>query len=191
MPVLPLETFIFPDDLLAGNGPENSETGSVWWALHTHPRAEKSLARRLLKRNVSFFLPLYHRQHRTPSGRMVAAFVPLFPGYLFLQGDAHDRLHALETNLIVRALPVVDQQQLHHDLQDIYQLIRSGSGVAPEERLQPGTPVEITSGPLTGMQGKILRRGKHLRFFVEVRLLQQGVSVEIESWMFRPLASLN
>jgi hypothetical protein len=36
------------------------------------------------------------------------------------------------------------------------------------------------------MAGKILRRGKQLRFVVEVQLLQQGVSVELESWMIQP-----
>ena len=46
--------------------------------------------------------------------------------------------------------------------------------------------IEITAGPLTGLEGKILRRGKQLKFFVEVQFLQRGVSVEIESWMFEP-----
>ena len=38
-----------------------------------------------------------------------------------------------------------------------------------------------------GLEGKILHRGKKLHFFIEVQLLQQGVSVEIESWMFQPV----
>jgi len=33
----------------------------------------------------------------------------------------------------------------------------------------------------------VLRRGKLLKFLVEVHLLQQGIEAEIESWMFRPL----
>jgi hypothetical protein len=49
--------------------------------------------------------------------------------------------------------------------------------------------VEVTAGPLAGMEGKVLRQGNRLRFLIEVRLLQQGVSVEIESWMFLPLRS--
>jgi hypothetical protein len=48
--------------------------------------------------------------------------------------------------------------------------------------------VEIVAGPLAGLEGRLLRRGKGLRFTVEVRMLKQGVSVEVERWMFRPLA---
>ena len=69
------------------------------------------------------------------------------------------------------------------DLQRVHRLIATDAPLTPEDRLQPGDLVQIISGPLTGLEGKIMRRGKRLCFIVEVRLLQQGVSVEIESWM--------
>ena len=65
MPLLPLEPFVFPDDLLAG--PPGEDPGR-WWVLHTKPRAEKSLARRFVDRGTSFFLPLHEKQLRR-SGR--------------------------------------------------------------------------------------------------------------------------
>jgi hypothetical protein len=46
--------------------------------------------------------------------------------------------------------------------------------------------VEITSGALAGLEGKVLRQGKGWKFFVEVKLLQCGVSVEIDASMIRP-----
>ena len=184
MPLLQREPFIFPENLLQGKGAQAGP--GTWWVLHTKPRAEKSLARRLLPRHIAFFLPVYHRQWRT-GGRLRSSYLPLFPGYLFLFGEPEARLYSLETNLVVRPLEVKDQVQLHDDLRRVYQLVMSGSPLAPEDRLVPGSLVEILSGPLAGLEGKILRQGKHLKFFIEVRFLQQGVSVEIESWMFRPL----
>jgi transcription antitermination factor NusG len=89
--------------------------------------------------------------------------------------------------MVVNVLPVTDQQGLFTDLNRVHQLMESGSALTPEQHLAPGTIVEITSGPLAGLEGKILHRGKKLHFFIEVQLLQQGVSVEIESWMFQPL----
>jgi transcription antitermination factor NusG len=62
----------------------------------------------------------------------------------------------------------------------------SGEPLTPEDRLQAGDWVVITSGPLEGLQGKVIRRGKHLRFFVEVEFLQRGASVEIDASMIRP-----
>jgi transcriptional antiterminator RfaH len=183
VPLLELEPYVCPANLLTDKA---VEAPGVWWALHTRPRAEKSLARRLLARNIAFFLPLYHREWRS-GGRLRSSYLPLFPGYLFLHGDRQARLRTLETNLVVRVLEVEDQIRLHRDLRHVHQLVVSGAALSPEDRLRPGTRVEIVSGPLAGMEGKILRRGKQMKFFVEVEFLQQGVSIALASWMFRPL----
>ena len=50
-----------------------------------------------------------------------------------------------------------------------------------------GQPVEIIGGPLRGMQGKILRRGKEWTFFDEVDFLQRGASVEIDFEVCKPI----
>jgi transcriptional antiterminator RfaH len=185
MPILPLEPFVFPEHLFenleaVGQGEER------WWVLHTRPRAEKALARGLLKRNQPFFLPLYKRQWRS-HGRLFNAHLPLFPGYIFLHGDSHARLLALETNQVARVIHVENQGQLQKDLIQIQRLMNSGVSLVPEDCLQPGMQVEIISGPLAGMEGRILRRNNSSRFFVEVHFLQQGVSVDIEGWMIKPL----
>ena len=77
---------------------------------------------------------------------------------------------------------------MRRDLERVYSLMATGAPLAPEERLAPGSLVEITSGPLVGLTGKVLRRGKQLKLIVEVQFLQRGVSVEIESWMIQPLS---
>jgi transcriptional antiterminator RfaH len=185
MPLLPLEPFVLPEDLLLHPAPP-LDSPRRWWVLHTKPRAEKSLARRLFSKHVPFFLPLYHHQWRS-RGRLRSSYLPLFPGYLFLHGDLQDRLHTLATNLVARAIPVEDQRQLYADLVRVHQLVVTGAPLTAEARLEPGSPVEIIDGPFTGIHGKVLRRGNQLKLFVEVQFLQRGVSVEIENWMVRPL----
>ena len=187
MPLLPLEPVVFPDDLL-GSLPADGTAAARWWVLHTRPRAEKSLARRCLRRRLPFFLPLHQKQWRK-GGRLFSSHVPLFPGYFFLYGDGEARMHALETKLVANWLPVDDQERLHNDLCRVHHLITVGAPLTPEDRLMPGARVEITHGPFAGLEGVVLRRGKQLRIFVAVQFLQQGVSVEIETWMLRPLAS--
>lgn len=185
MPLLPLEPFVFPAALFA-EGAEAPDTPGRWWALHTRPRAEKGLARRFLRRELAFFLPLYKRQWRS-QGRLLCSHRPLFPGYIFLHGDDECRVAALETNLVARCIPVDDQGQLAADLARVYRLMVGGAPLTPEERLEPGDLVEVVAGPFAGLEGRFLRRGKQLKLLVEVQFLQQGVSVEIESWMVRPL----
>jgi transcriptional antiterminator RfaH len=184
MPLLPLEPFVAPPTLFADDLPETAGPGR-WWVLHTRPRAEKGLARQCLRRDLAFFLPLHKRQWRS-RGRLFCSHVPLFPGYLFLYGDGAGRLAALETNLVARCLPVEDQARLHADLARVHRLIVAEAPLTPEERLEPGDLVDIVAGPLAGLQGKVLRRGKQLKLLVEVQFLQRGVSAEIESWMLQP-----
>ena len=78
------------------------------------------------------------------------------------RGDEQVRLPALETNLVAHWLPVPDQRRLHLDLARVHRLILAEAALTPEDRLVPGTPVEIRHGPMTGLQGTVLRRGKSL-----------------------------
>jgi transcriptional antiterminator RfaH len=182
MPLLAEEPVVFPPNLFEGG---ETSADDRWWVLHTRPRAEKTLARQLFTRQISYFLPQYQRNWRY-RGRRLSSYLPVFSGYVFLFGDPDARVRAVETNLVANTLTVVDQDQLYQDLRRVHQLIASGLPLAPEARLLPGEPVEVVSGPFTGMEGKILQRNK-MRFVVEVRFLQQGVSVDMEGWMIRPL----
>ncbi|MGF1579348.1 MAG: transcription termination/antitermination NusG family protein [Gemmataceae bacterium] len=157
-----------------------------WWVLHTHPRAEKALARKFLQLGLSFFLPLYERVSRS-SKRPTKAKHPLFPGYIFLRGDQEARLSALKTNQIVSVLPVVDQNRLHSDLRQVYHLVCGREAVHPVANLEAGQPVRIIAGGFAGFEGMLVDTKNGLRFCVEVQFLKQGVSIEVERWMLHPL----
>src|SRR5262245_1990145 len=156
MPILPLEKMVFPDGCL--DTPDSEAARTDWWVLHTKPRTEKTLARKLLSNSVPFFLPVYSKRARQ-GNRTTTSYLPLFPSYLFIAGDDATRRVALETNYVVRTIPVVDRDRLVGDLSRIYKLMVSGVPMAPEDRLQPGQWVQITSGPLQGLEGKLIRRG--------------------------------
>ena len=184
MPLLPAEPCLFPPHLFT----EPSEPmGGLCWVLHTRPRAEKSVARALLAQQVPFFLPVYENSRRV-NGRLQTSHLPLFSGYLFLFAGDEGRTRALETNQIANCLPVSDTAVLYRELSAVHRAMTAGLPIGPEAHLVPGTPVAITRGPLSGLVGKVVRRGKKLNLVVEVNLLRQGVAVEIESWMVEATA---
>src|SRR5262249_45118896 len=113
MPLLPLEPFVFPSELLEKPCASVDEIHR-WWVLHSRPRAEQALPRKLLRHRTPFFLPLRKRQWRK-NGRSFSSHVPLFPGYIFLQTDPLRAFQTFETNLVAQILPVVDQVQLQAD----------------------------------------------------------------------------
>jgi transcriptional antiterminator RfaH len=183
MPILPLETSVFPDDLLALPDPAPG-VAAEWRVLHTRPRQEKSLARELVQKEIPFYLPLIAHQRRF-GVRVMTAQLPLFDGYLFLYSDRDAYHEALATRRVVRGLAVADQQRLWADLRQVFALISSGLQVTPEPCLLPGQLVEIASGPLAGFRGRIVRSASGRRFVVEVDFIRRGASVLCDAMTLR------
>lgn len=179
MPILAPEADIFPHDLLERDD-WTHEVDAQWWALYTRSRCEKELMRKLRSLEIPFYGPTVEKKGRTPGGRKLTSFVPLFPNYVFMFGNGSHRYSALATNCVSRDIAVVEGADLAGDLRQLRQMILSGIQVVPESRLEPGLRVRVRSGPLAGQEGTVLRRRGETRLLVGVRFLQQGASVLID-----------
>jgi transcription antitermination factor NusG len=189
MPILASEPNIYPVNLLDLDDfneflPKDSSV--AWWVLHTRARQEKSLARDLLHREIRFYLPTVRRRLLI-RGRAVHSHVPLFTGYLFVHCSNEDRVRALMTNRVAQVLPVQDSQQLYRDLLNIKRLIDSRAPLTVEARLQMGQQVRIRSGALHGLEGIVVKRKLATRLVILIKMLQQGVSLEIDDYLLEPI----
>lgn len=180
MPILPAEPDLYPIDLWE----EGSRPDSIdhWWCLHTKPRQEKALARDLKSLDIAYYLPQVVKTDRTPQGRKIRSVIPLFSNYLFLLGDDFDRIQASRNHRLANVLEVHDQRELGRDLRQIHQMLSSGLPVIPESVLPVGTKIRIRSGPLMGIEGIIMRRGKREQFVAVVQFLGRGATVDLEDW---------
>ena len=52
--------------------------------------------------------------------------------------------------------------------------------------LQEGMAVEVVRGPLEGVRGILVRKGKHHRLVIAVHLIQQAAAAEIDANDVRP-----
>ena len=188
MPILPTEPDMFPDDLW-DNVVGASPGSRLWFCLHTKPRQEKAMARDLRAGRIAFYLPLMVREHRTPAGRKIRSVAPLFGGYLFLFGDEAQRREALRGNRLVGVLDVVDQVALAQELRQIHRMLHSGLAIEADPSAPVGGRVQIASGPLTGLVGTVIRRGKRNHFVALISLLGLGATVALEDWQVRVLSS--
>jgi hypothetical protein len=174
MPILAPEPALFPDNLFDASPADVAERR--WSVIHTRPRQEKSLARHLYERNIAFYLPLHASRVRVRK-QIVYSYNPLFASYLFLFANPDDRMVALGTRRIAAALEVSDQAKLWNDLRQVHRLTGLGLAVTAEDRLAPGTPVQIREGPLMGLRGLIVKSLSGNRFIVTVDFIQRGASV--------------
>ena len=195
MPILAEEPSLFPPSLLAESDSLSERnmawetrpgsSASEWWLVHTKARQEKSLARDLLRLEISFYLPLVRKNHMI-RGRRVQSQLPLFAGYLFICGDASRRSETLATNRVAQIHRVADSQRLCQDLQQINRLIQSGVPLTVERKLAPGQRVRVRTGAFKGTVGTLVSRRGDTKLLVAVDFVGQGVSIEIDDFQLEP-----
>jgi transcription antitermination factor NusG len=184
MPILTPEPHLFPSGLF--DTAQSVSSDRAWWVLHTKPRQEKSLARQLHCASIPFFLPLIPRRSWIRN-RPVTSYLPLFTSYVFLFADPQERITALSTSRVVNSIQVADQVLLARDLAQVYRLIGCGASITVEDRLVAGAKVEIQSGPLIGLRGRIVNEASRKRFIVEVDFIQRGASVTLDASTLVPI----
>jgi transcription termination/antitermination protein NusG len=155
------------------------EISGLWHILHTRSRQEKALADDLTALGIPCYLPLV-RHVRFHGGRKAIVELPLFPGYLFLRGAAEDAYRADRTKRVAQILKVNDQDQIEWELRNLHLALAQDAPLAAYPALRKGVRVEVTGGPLRGLQGIVEERGNRDRIILQILMLGQAVSVEIE-----------
>jgi transcription antitermination factor NusG len=162
--------------------PEDQSISSfegTWWVAHTKSRNEKALAWQLVRKEVRYFLPMTWKVSRK-KGRTLRSLMPVFPGYLFFCGQEEDRLEVLKTNRTAQLLTVRNQLQLVKELLPIEKVLRAGQPVVPHEYLKVGQRCRVIAGPLMGTEGLIVQTPKKAKLILQVQMLGQAASVEID-----------
>ena len=151
-----------------------------WWLVHTKPRNEKALAEELARRNIDCFLPLAYVKRRY-GRRTIAVHIPLFPGYLFLNGGEDERYATLMTHRAVNVIDVANQTGLAAELRNIHRATTSGEPVDVYPGLHRGRRCRVVRGPFKGLEGVVLQRRDPCRVYIGVEILGQSVQVDIDA----------
>lgn len=152
----------------------------TWWVAHTKSRNEKALAWQMQRKDISYFLPM-HWKVAKKKGRTFRSLLPLFTGYVFFCGDEEARLEVLRTNRVAALITVHDQERLVADLTPIETLLLQGAPLQPHKYIKAGARCRVIAGPLMGMEGIVAQTARHTRLVLQVEMLGQATSVEVES----------
>ncbi len=160
-----------------------------WLAVYTSPRHEKSVSRHFEYRGIESFLPLYKVNRKWSDGSRVTVELPLFTGYLFVKIARTDRCRVLDVPGVVALVSGTGGEPAVISEVTIEALRRGvAEGVAePHPLLTVGQRVLICSGPLTGMEGVLIRNKNSLRVIVTVEQLMRSIAVEVPASMVSPV----
>lgn len=163
-------------------GKSTRDFAGLWWVAHTKSRNEKALAKDLIHKNISYFLPMSWKIRRQ-KGRTIRSLLPLFSGYLFFCGKENQRLEVLRTNRVANLLAVKDQQILLNELSQIEQALRTGAALTPHKYIKAGQYCRVIGGPLADLQGIVVKTRNTARLLLQIDMLGQATSVEIDTDM--------
>jgi transcription antitermination factor NusG len=159
----------------------NQTNGSArWYALRTKSRHEKLVRDRLESQGVEPLLPTITRLNQWKDRRKEVV-VPLFSGYCFARFAWPDRLAVQTTSGVVEIVGGGERPESIPDeeIEAIRQLMASTLRYDASPYLREGMMVEVTKGPLQGVRGLLVRKGKRHRLVIAVHLIQQAASVEM------------
>ena len=163
--------------------PPRSQTAiqtGLWYALRTRTRHEKMTARHLEGRGIRTFLPTVMKTRVWTDRTKEVSFV-LFPGYVFCQFERRDFPLIRATPGVLYVAPVAAQPMAipQTEIDNLRTAVERGVSLEPADRLDVGSPVEVIRGPLRGILGRLVEKGRHSRLVIAIDLLQQGVETEI------------
>jgi transcription antitermination factor NusG len=153
-----------------------------WYAVYTRARHEKKVACHLEGRDFECFLPLHESVHAWNDRSSVVA-VPLFSGYVFVRAELSERMRVLTVPGVVQLvgstrgpLPIPEQE-----IESIRACIQSRQPLNAHEYLTTGTAVMVKCGPMTGLQGILVRWAHGTRLVLSINLIRASVSVEVDA----------
>lgn len=159
-----------------------------WYALQVRTRWESSTSLLLSGKGYQTLLPTY-RVKKTWSGKPRELDTPLFPGYVFCEFDAHNRLPVLVTPGVIAVVGrgKIPEPVEEAEIAGIRAAMTSGYRVEPCPYLELGQKVRIESEPLQGLEGILVNfKGNH-RIVLSVTLLRRSVALEIDRSCVRPM----
>jgi len=164
------------------------EAASCWYALQTRPRHEKRVAQELRARAIEEFLPVHRRRNRWKNGVVADVELPLFPCYLFVRVPLRERLRLLQLPGVLgfavhSANPTALAEQDIDALRTLSMLCRA----EPHPFMKLGDKVRIVAGPLTGMEGIVVRRKNVLRVVLSLDFLVRSIAVEVSEFDIEPV----
>ena len=155
---------------------------SQWFAIHTRYQHEQQVNEHLGRKGFETFYPTCSRW-RQWSDRKKKASQALFPGYLFVTEIANRRLQVVETPGVCGIVSVagVPAPIPTTEIDAIRRAVTSRYPVEVHAYLNSGDHVQVVEGPLTGVNGILVRNEKSARLVLSVELLGRSVAVELDA----------
>jgi transcription antitermination factor NusG len=156
-----------------------------WYAVHTYPRHEKRVTKRIERHGVTTFLPMIRETHHW-SDRHKTVELPLFSCYLFVRLKATDekRIRVLQTDGVISLVgsqrtgtPIPDEE-----IEAVRTLLEREPPCSAYPFLKVGQRVRVRGGALDGLEGVFVSQNGYDSLVISVDAIQRSIAVRINGY---------
>jgi transcription antitermination factor NusG len=165
------------------------ETTSKWFAIFTKYKCEKYVVENLQLKGIDAYVPLLSvtRKYTRKTKHLK---IPLINSYAFVYITKRDYVRVLETQYVMGFLKQ-RKNLISIPAREIELLKRIVGELENVESVplsfEPGAPVEIIGGNLTGLQGKLIKKQGKNTFVVALETIGYQLEMVIDKNLLSPL----
>ena len=161
-----------------------------WFAVYTKFKSEKEVAKRLTRKGIECYVPVNQVVRQYTRKRKVID-LPLINCYAFVKITRDQYVQVLETEYVIKFIHFA-KNLISIPESEISLLRRICQQVTDIETeaipFYQGKPVEIVSGNLTGIKGKLISDlGKN--FLIELQYVGIGLRIEVDPKLLKPISA--
>ena len=153
-----------------------------WFAVWTRARAEKVVFDQLNRKRIEAFLPTMRRVSRWKDRKKEIDW-PLFPGYCFARFDPQTSLAVLSCVGVATIISFDGKPAPipSAEIEAIQRLVQGAFQFDPCPLIKEGDQVEVIHGPLTGVVGRLVRKGPNTQLVLSITMINRAVAVKFDA----------
>jgi transcriptional antiterminator NusG len=157
------------------------DTEPRWFAVYTRYKREKLVAQQLRDKGIEVYLPLQHFTRRY-TRKIKKVEIPLISCYVFARITKKEYVPVLETPDVVQFVRFAKNliSIPEREIEVMQRVVGERVDIEVEPgRFVAGQPVEIVSGNLTGLKGKLIDKANK-NFLIELENLSYTLRIYVD-----------
>lgn len=152
-----------------------------WFAVYVKVNTEKHIARSLVKKGVECFVPTVEviKRYKTKVRRTEK---PLISCYVFVRITRSEYIKVLETEYVVGFLKINKSLIAipESEIETLRWVVGEKMAITLKKGvIKKGTEVEVISGNLTGLKGKVVKKASKKSFYVNLDIMGLTLGIDI------------
>jgi transcription antitermination factor NusG len=161
-----------------------------WFAVYTKYKSEKEVARRLTRKGIECYVPVNQVMRQYTRKRKILD-LPLINCYVFVKITKDEYVPVLETEYVIKFIHFAKNliSIPESEIVLLRRICQEATDIETDSiAFQRGKPVEIISGNLTGINGRLVSDlGKN--FLIELQYVGIGLRIEVDPKLLKPISA--